>query len=200
MSVILAWLFLRERMGPLKVAGMVLVFVGAYLAFWDGRSIREVASSGDTLAVVAVVISAAFFGVYGLSARVASRREDTMDFLIPVLAISMVVSGGAALFRFEARGPLFPLPFIIILILGLIGTGLGQFLLAEGIKRVSASGAGIMTNLYPLITVLSSHLILGEPISPYILLSAFMIVAGISGVVYSEDRYRRMRTKEIVTE
>ena len=75
---------------------------------------------------------------------------------------------------------------LAILALGILCTGVNFLLFAEGIKRLSASLAGIITSLSLIFNLLLAHWFLGEAIGVKTLAAGGLIIAGIIIIVLNE--------------
>jgi drug/metabolite transporter (DMT)-like permease len=71
-------------------------------------------------------------------------------------------------------------------VLGIASTGVGFFLISTGMRRLSAGLAGTITGITPLFNLFVAHLVLGEPLSPYLVFSGVLIFAGLAGIVQAE--------------
>ena len=77
---------------------------------------------------------------------------------------------------------------VAIVVLGVFCTGVSFALVAEGLKRLSASVAGAMTGAAPLLNLFLARGILGEETTPLMFVSAALIILGILVLVWSEWR------------
>ncbi|MGU3402855.1 EamA family transporter [Methylobacterium brachiatum] len=177
-TVALAWLFLRERPRGLQVLGGVVALLGtATIAL--GRA------GGTPLGPLLLVIAAASAWA---CANVTAKRIGRVDMLAlmvwgsfatagPLLGLSLIVEGPAALatlahpnwtavtsIAFQA----YPTT--------LLAFGLWNRLLT----RYPAAAVTPFALLVPVAGILSTHLMLGEPLSPDILAGGSLILAGIA--------------------
>lgn len=70
--------------------------------------------------------------------------------------------------------------YIVLLLSGVIGLGLGDLLYLLSIKRIGPSPSITITSTYPLLTILISFLFLGENITFYVLAGTVLVVLGIT--------------------
>ncbi|MGQ9630979.1 MAG: DMT family transporter [bacterium] len=183
---VLAAVVLHERLAGLKLLGMLSVVLGVTLVFWGRGELGEVFRSQYALGNALMILGGIGWGVYALSNKVLSSRMGNLEILIPILAIGAISSGLAAIPQFEMRSSFSPGGISAIVILGVFCTGANFILLAEGIKRLSASLAGTMTSLTPLFNLLLAHWVLGEELSGYMFVSSALIISGILGIVFAE--------------
>lgn len=195
---LLAALILRERLGVLKILGMATVIAGVVLVFGVRGDLSEVVRHVYARGNAIMVIAGFAFGVYGVSVKSLSERKSNLEILIPILILAIVATGTVAAIRFELREPISIERGGAIVVLGTLCTGVSFVLVSEGLRRLSAALAGTITAATTLINLLLARWILDEPLTLWMLLSAFLVVSGISGIAYSE--WREKDTKTAATE
>ena len=191
--VLLAAIFLRERIGLWKVAFIFIVIAGFYLIFWEGKSVGVVFRSLSSLGNLFILISGLLWGFYALLNKTLSSEMESMQILIPVFTIATIISGIFAIPRMRFTGEISISSIISILVLGIICTGVNFTLLAEGLKRINAITAGVLTNLSPLFGLLFAYLIVGERMNVFVFFSAILIITGSIGIVYVENYERKFK-------
>jgi drug/metabolite transporter (DMT)-like permease len=164
-----------EQVGPLRVAGVGLGFLGvAILAGFDPRG-GWLAVAG-TLAVVLSSLSYASSGVYGqLRVRTVAG---------PVLATGSMIVGGLILLPFA----LFQLPsrmpdvetIASILALTVLGTAFAQLILFRMLRLYGSRRLSLVTYLMPGFAVVYGALLLDEPVSAAALGGLALILAGVA--------------------
>jgi drug/metabolite transporter (DMT)-like permease len=178
--VLLAAIFLGERLRPGEIAGFILAAAGVFTIVGGTQALRGVQAehlSGNLL-FIGCVLSWATYSILG---KVAMSRVS------PLLATTRVIQAGAlmilpvALLE-DGRKALAAAPvsaWIAILTLALPATVLAYVWWYEGIGRLGASRAAMFIYLVPVSGVLSAHLVLGEPILARHLTGALFIAAGL---------------------
>ena len=175
-AFLLALRFLpHERVGPLRVAGIGLGFLGvAVLAGFDPDG-STMALLG-TLAVVLSSLSYASAGVYG------QLRVQTVAG--PVLATGSMLVGGLILLPFA----LFQLPsatpgadaIVSIVALTLVGTAFAQLVLFRMLRLFGSRRLSLVTYLMPGFAVLYGAALLDEPLSVAALGGLVLILVGVA--------------------
>ena len=84
-----------------------------------------------------------------------------------------------------------PLPILIFGATGIVGAYLGRTLFVQSVDQIGAARAQSLNNSSPLITVLLAALLLGESLSPALLVGVLLIISGVFFV-----RERRSETKQ----
>lgn len=84
-----------------------------------------------------------------------------------------------------------PLAILIFGATGIVGAYLGRTLFVQSVDQIGAARAQSLNNSSPLITVLLAALLLGESLSPAVLVGVLLIISGVFFV-----RERRSETKQ----
>jgi len=189
--VLLATLFLGERLTALKIVGMLSVVGGVVLIVRGRGPLGPLFHSEYTVGNVLMLLAGLGWGVYALANQALSRNRESFRILIPLLGLGTLVAGPAAALRFDLRPALSLSTLVGIVLLGCLCTGGAFYLLSEGIKRLSAALAGTMTNLSPLFSVLLAHLILHEDFPATMFVAAGLIMGGIFLIAHTERRTNR---------
>jgi len=80
-----------------------------------------------------------------------------------------------------------PIAVLIFCVTGVVGAYLGRTLFVKTVDQIGASRAQSLNNCAPLITVLLAALLLGEPLSPAVLIGVLLII---SAVFFITERRR----------
>ncbi|MFO7572355.1 MAG: DMT family transporter [Gaiellaceae bacterium] len=189
-TFLLALRFLpHERIGPVRVAGVALGFLGvAVLAGLDPRG-GWWAVAG-TLAVVLSSVSYAGAGIYG------QLRVQTVSG--PVLATGSMLVGGLillplALVQLPTETPSAE-AIAGLLALTLLGTALGQLLLFRVLRLYGSRRLSLVTYLMPGFALVYGASILGEPITAAAAGGLVLILLGVA--LGSGARLPWTRTRE----
>ncbi|WP_116245353.1 EamA family transporter [Nocardiopsis sp. FIRDI 009] len=178
-TALLAVLFLRERLGPLRYTGMAVALGGIGVAAYDQGA------SGPMVAFLMVVAAAAFWGL----ANVITRRAAPPDALswmvwvslvppLPLFALSLLLegpeAGRAAIREMDAAG----VGAVLFVAWGatVFGFGAWGFLL----RRYDASAVAPFSLLVPVFGMASAALLLGEEITPLNRVAAVLLVGGVA--------------------
>lgn len=149
---VLAFLFLKEKPGKTIILGIILATIGVLFLISKGKigDLKWLSSYGDWL----VLISAHTWAVYTILTRNASRSLDPLLVTFTVLLPSTILSLGIMTFT-SNWSKLFHLPLdavVSILMLGLLGTALAQWLWQDGVAKIGAAEASIYLYIEPLAT------------------------------------------------
>ena len=175
-TFLLATRFLpHEPVGPARVAGVVLGFLGVVV-------LAGFAPRGDALAVVgtlAIVLSSLSYAASGVYGQLHVQRVSG-----PVLATGSMLVGGALL----APLALFDLPtsapsleaVASILALTLLGTAFAQLILFRMLRLYGSRRLSLVTYLMPGFAVFYGAVFLSEPVSAASLGGLVLILGGVA--------------------
>jgi drug/metabolite transporter (DMT)-like permease len=172
--------FLKERLGPLRLFGALLSLAGVSVVIADGNPLHLLSGGvgrGDFMILGCV----ASWTAYTLGGRSAMKR------LSPLTAVTWSCIFGAAMLLIPAlAGGLLadmvkarPLDWGCLAFLGILATGLAYYWYYEAIAVIGASRAGIFINTVPVFAVIMGAVILREPIHLSLLAGGLMVVSGV---------------------
>lgn len=188
-TAILAWLFLGEPMSARKVIGSILAFSGAVFVVSRGvlslDTLRLPSTFGDVLAV----LSALNWAIFQVASKPLLRRLE------PTLAMAYVMLlGGIVILPFTTPQAWSDLPrltldsWLALLFLGIFCSGLGYLIWYDALSKIDASQLSSLSYIQPLITLLIAAMLLGEAITPAIVLGGAVILLGVYLVNCSASR------------
>jgi drug/metabolite transporter (DMT)-like permease len=171
------WLVPSERLGPPQIAGLVLAFGGIVLAFGDGFF----ANSGSTLLGDAMVLAGGIiWGVTTVTVRVWLNGVRANKILFYQLAVSAILLPPIALLLGE---PGFTRPTWLTwaslawqISVVAFATYLGWFWL---ITRYPATKLSAFSFLAPLFGLVFGAVLLGERVTPLLILAMALVAVGI---------------------
>lgn len=178
----------HERIGALRIAGVVLGLVGVAVLTGASPDVDAWTVAG-TLAVVLASVCYASAGIYG-QLKVRGRSG-------PVLATASMVGGLAillppALLEVPTETPTAGAVWSL-LALALLGTALAQLLLFRILRLYGARRLSLVTYLMPGFAIAYGALLLDEPVTAAALVGLALILAGValgSGAVGQRVRVR----------
>ena len=158
------FLLRRERLRPLFFAGLAVALAGVAMVSYNGAAVLELNPRGDLLALLA----AAAWSAYSL----LTRRLSAFGY--PVVQTTR---------RTFAWGLLFLLPVLPVLNLLYLGLGASALCFVTwgfAVGRLGAVRTSAYIYLVPVVTLVTSALVLGEPVTPLSLGGAALTVAGLA--------------------
>ncbi|WP_099159612.1 DMT family transporter [Virgibacillus ndiopensis] len=178
-TVMMAVVFLRQRVMWLRIAGFVLGFVGVIITTLTGADGLAAISLGDLIVFLGVVVQ-------GFSFVLISKLKPTFD---PRLATGyMLVLGSIFIFLFsQATGsPLQEITYLfdwklgsIFLFSAVLASAFGHMTYNYAIKKVGAAESAIFINLNTLFAIIGASLFLNEVITLNHVIGFIFILCGV---------------------
>ena len=173
-AAVIAWWWLKDRLTPLRVVGLVIGFIGVAGLGWEKASFKP---GGSGWAVLACVLASL---LYGFSANYTKRRLTGL----PPLAVAAGSQLGASLFLLLPALWLWPTrapsgqAWLMAALLAFACTGLAYVMFFRLIANVGPSNAVTVTFLVPLFAVLWGKVFLGEVLTPAMGIGCLVILLG----------------------
>jgi len=171
---------LAERLGAVRIAGILLSISGAAVVVSRGRlgpSLIDGVGLGELL-IFGCVLSWVAYSLLG---------KAVMRTLSPLVAVTYSVVTGTAVLLVSAwleglgtsiaRASV--LDWLAITYMAVFATVVGFVWFYEGVKHVGATRAGLFINLVPIFAVLLAFLILHEPITWSLALGTILVLSGL---------------------
>jgi drug/metabolite transporter (DMT)-like permease len=177
---ILSALFLRERIRWLRAAGILCAFLGVMLVtFNSGFSL---AAAVDLTGCAFSLLAALSFALYTVLGKRLVQANDPL--IVTTLAL---FSGAVLLTAFTAAttglgrlGAAGPVPWVLMIVLGVTMIGYAYPAWFESLKRLPASHASTFIYLTPVFAVVLSFLILNERFSWPFYVGGLLVLGGIA--------------------
>ena len=173
-AAVIAWWWLKDRLTPMRIAGLVIGFIGVAWLAWDKASFKP---GGSGWAVVACLLASL---LYGFSANFTKRRLNG----VAPLAVAAGSQLGASLFLLAPAIWLWPsqppssTAWLMAAALAFACTGLAYLMFFRLIANVGPSNAITVTFLVPLFAVLWGRLFLGEVLTAAMGIGCLVILLG----------------------
>lgn len=170
----IAWVWLKDKLPPLRMLGLMVGFTGILVLVWDKLSFNDTAS---IYAVIAGVAAPIFYGI-----AASYTKKYLMDADPIATAAGSLVAAGLMLLPFTLyTWPSTPISggaWAALIGLGLLCTAVAYVLYYRLLIRVGPPRAMTVTFLIPVFGVLWGWLFLGESITLRIVLGGGVILLG----------------------
>jgi drug/metabolite transporter (DMT)-like permease len=173
-GALVAFIWLRERLAPIRVAGLVIGFAGVLVLVWRRLAFAD---DGAGLAVLAGLAAAV---LYGISANYTKRRLGDVDPLVTAtgsMIAATVVLLPAAVAWWPVTSPS-SVSWVSAILLGVVCTGIALILYYRLISRVGPSKTLTVTYLIPVFGVFWGRFVLDEPITSSMVVGCSVILLG----------------------
>lgn len=192
---VLSVIFLREKAGPYRVAGMAIC-LGGILFLLCGGDWHKLAvlhfGKGDLL----MLISAFSFSVYSILVKKQPPGIPPAAFLFTVFACGTLMLLPFYLREISSSPAVQWQPHLLLTIvyLGIGNSVIGFFGWNVAIERLGASTTSLFANLIPVFSTLEAVIFLGEAFTIIHLLSGLIIVAG---VLLANKKYGKQKSTTV---
>jgi len=178
---LLSWLFLKEKLGWRKSAGILLAALGVLLVVSRGDLASVAAGRFGAPGDLLILISAPNWAIFSVLSRRGLERHPAgrMMFYVMLsgwLFSSLLLIGGPGL---SEVGALTTRGWLGVLFLGVVCSGLAYVLWYGALQALPASKVGAFLYLEPLAAVIAAALVLGEPLLWASLLGGLVILFGV---------------------
>jgi drug/metabolite transporter (DMT)-like permease len=179
-AIILAAIFLKERIRPLRIVGLLLCLSGIVWLLSQGSWERLKAfhfSAGDGW----ILLGALSFAIYNILVRRKPAGVHPLNFLFTVFTIGTLIIFPFYLIELTRANPI---DWSVNLVLIILYLGVGASVLAflcwnMAIARLGAARTALFGNLIPVFSILEAVLILDEKITMVHVLSGALVIAGV---------------------
>jgi drug/metabolite transporter (DMT)-like permease len=173
-GALVAFIWLRDRPAPMRIAGLVVGFGGVLVLVWGRLSVRG--DGGDT--AVLAGLSAAV--LYGISANYTKKKLGNIDPLViatgSLIAATVLLLPLAWLYWPETSPG--RVSWMSTVLLAVICTGIAYIMYFRLLSRIGPAKTLAVTYLIPAFGVLWGHLLLDEPVSASMLVGCAVILVG----------------------
>ena len=170
----IAWLWLKDRLPPLRIAGLAIGFIGIVVLVWDKLNFQATES---ILAVLAGVAGPFF---YGIAANFTKKFLTGTEPI--VIATGSLLAGGIVLLPFAVwawpTGPVDPRAWAAMLMLAVLCTSVAYILYYRLLINIGPARAMTVTFLVPVFGVLWGWFWLHEAVTLRIVLGGAIILLG----------------------
>lgn len=179
-ALILAAVFLKEPIRPLRIAGLVLCLSGILYLLSQGSWERLQAfrfSAGDGW----VLLGALAFAIYNILVRRKPAGIHPLTFLFTVFTTGTLILLPFFLIELSHAAPV-QWSFHLVLIILYLGAGasvLAFLCWNMAIARLGAARTALFGNLIPVFSILEAVLILGEQFTWVHMVSGVLVIAGV---------------------
>ena len=178
---LLGWLILKEALGWAKTFGILIAFIGVLVVISKGNigsvSIGRFGAPGDILILVSAVNWAVFSALSrrGLKSYPASLMMFyVMSFGWLFTSLLFIPTNGLA-----EIGNLTSNGWMGVAFLGIFCSGLAYIAWYDALKALTTAQTGVFLYLEPLVTVVVAFFVLGEAITPALLVGGAVILFGV---------------------
>jgi len=176
--VLFSALYYRRALTASVMIALGLSYIGILLVFIESLSLT---SSNIVLGSAYVLSSALIFSVFVMGSGVMVHRIGSVRFTAYTMTVASIATLTHFAFHHDLVRTVSTIPLDVYglsLIMAIFATVLPAFLMNNGIKKVGASSAAILSSVGPIITLALANSLLQETITNTQLLGTFFVLAG----------------------
>ena len=176
---LMGYLFFKEKLGIINIAGIIVAFFGLLLLIGKGdlSKIDLISNKGDMM----VLASAFTWSIYSLINKKITFSYPplmTIFFLFLTMAAILIPFNIShetvySVVNLSGKG------WIAVLFLGLICSGVSYVFWAQALKEMDSARVGAFVYFEPFVTIFTAWFILNEQITFVIILSGVIITTGV---------------------
>jgi drug/metabolite transporter (DMT)-like permease len=180
MIISLSWIFLRQRLAPIQLAGVCVSLAGV-LAILSQGSLETLANFQLNRGDLFVILSMLLWSIYTICLRWKPPGLHMLTFLFVIACVGD--AGVLPLYLAEmAMGS--TMSFTLVNVAALVGVALFSSVLAyifwnRGVEQVGASVAGLFVHLMPVFGTILAWVFLDERLRAYHIVGICFILTGI---------------------
>ena len=176
--VLFSALYYRRALTASVMIALGLSYIGILLVFIESLSLT---SSNIVLGSAYVLSSALIFSVFVMGSGVMVHRIGSVRFTAYTMTVASIATLTHFAFHHDLVRTVSTIPLDVYglsLIMAIFATVLPAFLMNNGIRKVGASSAAILSSVGPIITLALANSLLQETITNTQLLGTFFVLAG----------------------
>lgn len=172
---LLSVLFLRHRLTAPLAWGLAVAFAGVItLSVGNGLSVSASMFGGAAL----VLLGAFMWGAYSVAVgplvrKYGALRVSAVTMWIGTVPLLAICATGMLSTSLDATG------WLVLFLYGLGPNLVGMLLWNYGLSRVPGPQAGLLLNLYPVVSVAGGVTLLGEPLTATTVTGGLIVLAGL---------------------
>jgi drug/metabolite transporter, DME family len=172
---LLAWIFLKETLGPLRLLALALTFGGIFLVVGG----YEPGALEVSLPVLATgLLSGLTYGLYSIFGKPLAGHLEPAIILSYALGFGSVLLVLAALPTFHTLVGLSSSSYALLVMLAVVHTALAFGLYTVGLKRLDAGQAAIVATVEPVVAGAIGVVLLEEELTALKVIGALLVLAG----------------------
>lgn len=188
---LLAWIFLKETLGLLRLLALTLTFGGIFLVVggYDPGTLEV-----SPLVLTAGLLSGLTYGLYSIFGKPMAGHLEPAVILSYALGFGSLLLVLAALPTFYTLVGLSSRSYALLFMLAVVHTALAFGLYTVGLKRLDAGQAAIVATVEPVVAGAIGVVLLGEKLTALKVVGALLVLAGAALAQVSLEKASREGT------
>ena len=184
MIAILAALLLGEKLTRYVLLGVAVAIAGALVLFWPDLT-SATPNKVSIRGLFYLLLCCLGWAVYTIVTKPLLSRHDSFTVTAMTMLIAAPIMIGAASEPLPALAARLDLRQWLEVVYLVFAAGLGGTMLWNyGTKHLTSTAAGTFLYLIPVIAVTAGALVLGEPVTAYVVAGGLLILAGVAAAQF----------------
>lgn len=196
-TAMLAWLFLHERFGLLKLLGLALGAFGVYVLVAQGLYLPHLSGNGQALGDLLLLVGFGFESLYTLLGASSARRYPPLALLTATNLAGLLFWGPAAVVSMREQHWALPVldwqGVASLTYLILVCSVIGYAVWFKTLRRAEASLASVTLFVQPLAGALVGAVLLGEVFTIFHVFGGGLVVVSLGLLVWGASRAGSVR-------
>ncbi len=173
-AAMIAWVWLADRLNLSRIIGLLIGFIGVVLLVWDKVSLSF---DGTTVAVLAGIIAAVFYGYGGNYAKKYLSGVNPLAIATGSMIAASIILFPIAVYLWPNEMPSLR-SWIAVIIMGVASTGVAYILYFRLIRNVGPAKAITVTYLIPAFAMFWGAIFIDEKVTTTMIVGCAIIFLG----------------------
>ena len=175
--LLFALFFLREKISPAAIVGVILCVLGVGVISWNGQSLTQLLTGEGLISTLLFVIAGTGAAGFTMAQKMLLDKMDTCNLNLSMFALSAVVTAIPLPVTAEFTGDFRISALFGLMMLGMV-TCAAFILTAEAMKKLPVFLVTVIQSMNVLLTLLWSVLFFHEPVTVWIVGGTLVFAAG----------------------
>lgn len=183
---ILGRLLLKEKLSYIRILGIFMSFFGVLLVVTEGKLASAFSNSWESTGNIIILLTSVNWALFSVISRFFLQKNRNIPQLVVIFYIMLFgfLLSGTAFFLKECMKDIIIILqdsrlVSAVLFLGILSTGFAYAFWYDALDVLEASKVGVFMYIQPLVGMVTAFMILGEPISLFLLIGGGLILTGV---------------------
>lgn len=159
--LLISFFLLKQKITKAHIGALVLTYIGVGMAFWE--NLQSDTSKDVLIGTSLVFLSALSYSVYLVGSGLILKKVGTIRFNSGAMIAAAIGIFSHHLLWNDAKLWSFPVPvYQLSLLIAIFATVVPTFLIVEGVRKIGANNAAIITSIGPISTIVLAYIFLNE--------------------------------------
>ena len=174
---IIGYFLFKQPLTKRIIISLLISYLGLWVVMGQELQITGNDVFHGTILVMAAALSFAFYIL--LSKAMINQLGSLLFTSLAMIASSLLVFIHGVIQVDLSLMQVTPLAWLWVSLLALLSTVIPSFMVSEAIQRIGPTQTGIVGTLGPIFTIVLAIYLLGEPITPYMIVGMTMVFIGV---------------------